>query len=168
VRPPNFFALAVAALLATASLADAFTQNVELEAWLNISRPEALVLFPSKGYRDGAAGFFRDNDLQVVPNSARAWCQEQTHGVLKPGCYVEWFFHFRGYNQRTMDGKPCGHLTRWYRPPDKKMYAPTPGSPFAEAITKGDMNVLDLEVDYSMPMHFLDARRHDWCGTKSQ
>jgi len=56
-------AVAAAACLAFATGAAAFTQNVELEAGLSRSDPKALMQFPAKGYRDGAAGFFRDNNL---------------------------------------------------------------------------------------------------------
>ena len=120
-----------------------------------------------QGYGDGAAGFFRDNNLQIVPGTERAWCQERDRGVLKPGCYVEWFYHQRGYNQRTWDGEPCGYLARWYRPPGTKAYAPTAGSPFAAVIARADMSALMLEETSWMPAHLKDVRRLDWCTTKA-
>ena len=160
-------AVAAAACLAIATCAAAFTQNAELEAGLSRSDPQALLQFPAKGYRDGAAGFFRDNNLQIVPGSERAWCQERDRGVLKPGCYVEWFYHQRGYNQRTWDGEPCGYLARWYRAPGTKAYAPTSGSYFADVIARADMSALVLEETSSMPTRLRDVRRLDWCTTQS-
>ena len=171
-HPASSFARATSAVVAPACLAfatcvAAYTQNVELEAGLSKNDPKELMLFPAKGYRDGAAGFFRDNNLQIVPGSERAWCQQQDRGVLKPGCYVEWFYHQRGYNQRTFwDGEPCGYLARWYRAPGTKAYVPTSGSPFATLIARGDMSALVLEETSWMPGTLRDVRRFDWCTTK--
>jgi hypothetical protein len=160
-------AVAAAACLAIATCAAAFTQNVELETGLSRSDPKALMQFPAKGYPDGAAGFFRDNNLQIVPGSERAWCQERDRGVLKPGCYVEWFYHQRGYHQRTWDGEPCGYLARWYRAPGTRAYAPTSGSYFADVIARADMSALVIEETSSMPARLRDVRRIDWCTTQS-
>src|SRR5689334_7726257 len=160
-------AVAAAACLATVTSVAAFTQNAELEAALDRSDPKALMLFPAKGYRDGAAGIFRNNNLQIVPGSGRAWCQERSRGVLEPGCYVEWFYHYRGYNQRTWDGEPCGYLARWYRRPGTEAYVPSSGSPFADSIARGDATVLELEEASRMPVRLRDVRRFDWCSTQS-
>ena len=160
-------AVTAAACLAIATCVAAFTQNVELERALGKSDPKALMLFPAKGYRDGAAGFFRDNNLQIVPGSERAWCQERDRGVLKPGCYVDWFYHQRGYNQRLWNGDPCGYLARWYQAPGTKAYAPTSGSPFAALIARGDMSALAVEESSWMPVALRDVRRFHWCTTKS-
>lgn len=166
---PAALALAAAAFLSTAAPpAAAFTQNTELEAKLNKSHPDALALLPAKGYRDGAAGFFRANGLQVVPDSERAWCQDLRRGILERGCYVELFFHRRGYNLRTRDGEPCGHLARWYRAPGTDTYLPTSGSPFAGAIARGDIGMLDLELEASTPVHLRGVQRLMWCATKKQ
>jgi hypothetical protein len=160
-------AVAAVACLAASTCVAAYTQNVELEAGLSTSDPKVLMLFPAKGYRDGAAGFFRDNDLEVVPGSERAWCQERDRGVLKPGCYVEWFYHRRGFNQRTWDGEPCGYLARWYRAPGTNAYAPTSGSPFADLIARGDIGALELEETSRPPTNVRALRRFDWCSTES-
>ena len=160
-------AVAATAYLAIATCVGAYTQNVDLEAGLGRSDPKALMLFPAKGYRDGAAGFFRDNNLQIVAGSERAWCQEQDRAVLKPGCYVEWFYHQRGYNQRTWDGEPCGYVARWYQALGTKAYAPTSGSPFAALIARGDTSALALEETSWMPVTLRDVRRVNWCTTQS-
>ena len=160
-------AMAVVAYLTSATQAAAFTQNTELEAALNRSDPTALMLFPAKGHRDGAAGFFRERGLQIVPNSERAWCQEQRRGALERGCYVEWFYHYRGYNQRTWDGEPCGYLARWYKAPGTDAYVPTAGSPFADAIARGDVSMLELEDTLWTPVRLRDVQRLTWCTTIS-
>jgi hypothetical protein len=158
-------AAAAAACLAMATCAAAFTQNVELEAGLSRSDPKALMQFPAKGYRDGAAGFFRDNNLQIVPGSERAWCQERDRGVLKPGCYVEWSYHQRGYNQRTPDGEPCGYLARW---PGTRYQGLCSNVRIAvRRCDRADMNALVLEETSSMPAKLRDLRRTDWCTTQS-
>src|SRR5689334_20347560 len=110
----------------------AFTQDAELEVQLGRSDPEALARLPSKGYKDGAAGFFAEYGFYVVPGSQRAWCQERGRGILKAGCYVELFFQRSGQNARDPYGDPCGYLGRWYRPRGERGYVPTPGSPFAQ------------------------------------
>ncbi|HLX29127.1 MAG TPA: hypothetical protein VKV24_11660 [Casimicrobiaceae bacterium] len=126
------FALVLVGLIA--STASGYTQDKELEARLNRSDRAALALLPAKGYRDGAAGFFVAHDLHVVPGSERAWCTGQDHGVLPAGCYVELVFQGKGLRERDWDGEPCGCIARWRKAPGAHAYAPTPGSPYAQAI----------------------------------
>jgi hypothetical protein len=158
----------VAGLLLTSVVpAAAFEQDRELEEKLKRSDPVALALFPAKGYKDGAAGFFRDQNLSVVPGSERAWCQVQNRGVLKPGCYVEFFFHRKRLNARSMNGEPCGHLGRWYRATGSRTYVPTAGGTFAHAIAVGNVDVLDFDFDAaSPPVSLGDAQRRDQCAAR--
>ena len=116
----------------------AYTQNVQLERELGRSGGKALALFPAKGFEDGAAGFFRTHGLYVVPDSQRAWCTDKSHGVLKPGCYVEFFVQGEGLKAKDAHGEPCGNLGRWYRAPGSKSYVPTPGPFISNAIANGE------------------------------
>lgn len=127
-------ALALPLVSLIASTASAYTQDKELEARLHRSDRAALALFPAKGYRDGAAGFFVAHDLHVVPGSERAWCTGQDHGVLPPGCYVELVFQGKGLRERAWDAEPCGRIARWRKAPGEHAYVPTPGSTYAQAI----------------------------------
>ena len=96
----NLLDILVFCAFASAAPAHAYTQNLQLERDLDRSDPKALMLFPAKGYVDGAAGFFRTHGLHVVPDSQRAWCTNNRHGVLKPGCYVELFVQGDGMRER--------------------------------------------------------------------
>lgn len=127
-------ALALALGCLIASTASAYTQDKELEARLHGSDRAALALFPAKGYRDGAAGFFAAHDLHVVPGSERAWCTGQEHGALPPGCYVEFVFQGKGLREHSWNAEPCGCIARWRKAPGAHAYVPTPGSPYAQAI----------------------------------
>jgi hypothetical protein len=167
LRCRTSIAFTILLLLAASDPVAAFEQNRELEAQLKRSEPQALALFPAKGYKDGAAGFFRDQHLYVVPDTERAWCQEQSRGVLKAGCYVEFFFHRRGLNARTSDGRPCGHLARWQQAPGSNSYVPTPGGTFANAIAMGHLDVLDLDFDQApVPARLRDADQLARCAAK--
>jgi hypothetical protein len=120
----------------------AYVQDRELEAALRRSDPEALALFPAKGFRDGAAGFFKTHELHVVPGSERAWCQEQGRAVLPAGCYVEFVFQGKGLKERTSQGDFCGRIGRWIRAPGSKNYVPTPGAFYSQAIAYDDAEVV--------------------------
>ena len=124
--------------LASASSAVAFSQNRQLERQLNDGDPAALALFPAKGFKDGAAGFFRAHRFYIVPGSQRAWCQDTKRGALEPGCYVEFFFQSKGLIATTTHGEPCGRLGRWHRPPGAASYVPTPGAFYSRAMADGD------------------------------
>jgi len=146
----------------------AFTQNTELEAKLGKSDVGALALLPSKGYKNGAAGFFMDHDFYVVPGSERAWCQDRSRGVLKAGCYVELFFQRRGQRARDPHGDACGFSARWFKASGEAGYVPTPGSPFAGAIAAADSGLFDRDMnDPPAPAHFKDARRLESCTARS-
>jgi hypothetical protein len=131
-------------LLAIASAAGAYTQDMQLERDLSHSDPRALALFPAKGYDDGAAGFFRTHGLYVVPNSERAWCTDKHHGVLNPGCYVEFSIQGKGLRAADAHGVHCGNAGRWYRAPHSNHYFPTPGAFISNAMAKGEWN--DVET----------------------
>lgn len=125
-------------ILTIAAPAAAYTENMELERALGSGDAKALALFPAKGFKDGAAGFFRTHGLYVVPGSPRAWCSDRTHGILKPGCYVEFFVQGEGLKPRSSHGKACGGIGRWYQAPGLKSYAPTPGPFISNAIANGE------------------------------
>ena len=118
--------------------AAAYTQNTQLERDLGNSDPKALALLPAKGFKDGAAGFFRAHSLYVVPDSQRAWCSEHIHGILKPGCYVELFVQGKGIKPRNSHGDPCGAIGRWYKAPGSSNYVPTIGTFISNAMADGD------------------------------
>ena len=136
---------------AIAPHAAAYTQNTQLERELGDSDPKALALLPAKGFKDGAAGFFRANSLYVVPNSQRAWCSDQTHGILIPGCYVELFIQGRGLRATNARGDPCGSLGRWYRAPGSQHYAPTLGPFISAAIANGDWDGVESAIYEEKP-----------------
>jgi hypothetical protein len=123
--------------LGTTSVA-AYTQNNELESKLARSEMRALALLPANGYKNGAAGFFKDHGFVVVRGTQRAWCQSHARGILQPGCYVELYFHRQGERSTDMQGEPCGYLGRWFQAAPGTAYVPTAGSPFAAAIAKAD------------------------------
>lgn len=141
--------LAIALLLGLATMppAAAYLQNNQLELDLRKSDPKALALFPAKGFRDGAAGFFTTNELYVVPGSERVWCQDQSHGVLETGCYVEFFFQGKGLKPTNSQGDSCGLIGRWYRAPGTKNYVPTAGAFFSKAIANDDSEAIDSALD---------------------
>jgi hypothetical protein len=150
-----------------ASTAAAYTQNYELEAKLERSDAAVLAMFPSKGYKDGASGFFKAQGFAVVPGSQRAWCQNHTRGILKPGCYVELFFHRRDENSTDAEGHPCGYPGRWFQASPGGAYVPTPGSPFAAAIADADPTLLDRDLNgFSAPKDLREARRLEHCSAK--
>ena len=128
-----FISLAVACAPAGAL---AYVQDKQLESDLRRNEPGALERFPSKGFKRGAADFFKAHELYVVPDSVRAWCQDQTRGVLPPGCYVEFFLQGKGLKAARPGGDPCGRIARWYKPLGAGDYAPTPASFFARAIAE--------------------------------
>jgi hypothetical protein len=145
----------------------AYIQNLELEDKLRDNDSRALALFPVMGYRDGAAGYFRDQSLRVVPGSQRAWCQAMGRGVLKPGCYVELYFHPKGLNDHSEDGKPCGLLLRWFQSSRTDRYVPTEGSPFAKAMAKGEWDFLESNLyDPPIPANLKDARNLARCSAR--
>lgn len=136
--------------VATAPSAIAYSQDKELESDLRNSDPKALALFPAKGFGDGAAGFFKTHELFVVPESARAWCQDQTRGVLSRGCYVEFFFQGKGLKPTTSQGDPCGRIGRWYKAPGTKKYVPTAGAYYSTAIANDEFEVVESAVYEAM------------------
>jgi hypothetical protein len=147
---------------------DAFTQDKQLESELNSSEPRALALFPAKGYKDGAAGLFREHEFFVVPGTARAWCQDRARGVLKTGCYVELHFQRRGQNVTDQRGEPCGRLARWYRSANETAYVPTAGSAPATAIANGDLETIDGDLEVRLFLRLSDMRRDDWCSANTR
>lgn len=138
--------LAAAAIVTAASGAAAYTQDRELESALGRSDPAALALLPAKGFRNGVAGFFAAYQLYVVPGSQRAWCWDSAHGVLGPGCYVEFYFQGKGLKPRKSDGTECGLLGRWYKPPGATRYESTPGAHFSQAMADDDASAIDAEL----------------------
>ena len=132
--------------LASVPRAFAYVQNLRLEADLRRSDPAALALFPAKGFRDGAAGFFRTHELIVVPNSERAWCQDRDRSILKPGCYVEFFFQGKGLRRKSSNGDFCGLLGRWYKAPGSTQYVPTAGAFYSKAIANDDAEGVDSAI----------------------
>jgi hypothetical protein len=130
----------------TAACVQAYTQNARLEQDLGGSDPKALALFPAEGFKDGAAGSFRTHALYVVPGSQRAWCADNPHGIMKPGCYVELYVQGEGFKPRNSRGDPCGSIGRWYQAPGSKRYVPTPGSFIANAMANGQGNRVEFAI----------------------
>lgn len=138
--------IAVASLVALAPAARAYTQNKNFEAALRRNDPAALALFPAKGYRDGAAGFFTAHALRVVPGSERAWCTTHAHGPLAPGCYVEFVFQGKGLRQANWKGDPCGCIGRWYKAPGATAYVPTEGAYYSRAIAEDRGELIEQAI----------------------
>jgi hypothetical protein len=131
------------------STADAY-QDRQLEELLRRNDAKALALLPADGFKDGAAGAFRAHGLYVVPGTERAWCTENSHGVLKPGCYIEFLVQGEGLKPSDEHGDPCGHITRWYKGSGAKTYVPTPGPFMSKAIADGDSARIELTI-YAEP-----------------
>lgn len=147
-RPVPTRTLAVALLtLGAACPGSAYFQDQALEAALRRSESRALALLPAKGFSDGAAGFFTTHELYVVPESERAWCQDRDRSVLKPGCYIEFFFQGNGRRARSSNGDFCGLPGRWYKAPGAKRYVPTAGAFYSQAIANDDSEAVDSAVD---------------------
>jgi hypothetical protein len=162
-------AIALVALVLVQPHAFAFSQDMDLESALRRSDPRALALFPAIGYKDGVAGFFRNHSLYVVPHSERAWCHEQTRGILKPGCYVEFFFQLKGHKANSANGSPCGLSGRWHQAAAGKTYGPTPGAFYSIAMASGDWEAVILALEDRHPgVRLSDYRRSDECGSKSE
>ena len=125
-------------LAAFAFPAAAYTQDRELEEALARGDERALAQLPAKGYKNGAADFFKTIGLRVVPGTERAWCAERQRGVLKAGCYVEFLIQGEGFRSHTALGRPCGFIARWYKAPGAKTYTPTPGAVLSQAIAEGN------------------------------
>lgn len=138
--------IALLSIACTSPPAAAYTQDRQLEAALRRGDRAALALLPASGYRDGAAGFFTAHDLHVVPGSERAWCTPNAHGVLKPGCYVEFVFQGKGKRRMTSSGEPCGCIGRWYKAPGTRRYVPTPGAYFAQAIAEDRGEIVERAI----------------------
>ena len=156
--------LVAALLFLTTPFAEAYTQDRALEAGLARGDPQSLALLPARGYKDGAAGFFKGNELYVVPDSVRAWCHERTRGVLEPGCYVEFYFQAKGRRGVTADGSPCGLPARWHRAPGAKSYGATPGAFYSLAIARGDWEAIILAFGQRpLAARLSDVRRVDEC-----
>jgi hypothetical protein len=136
----------VLSLLVMPPPASAYFQNKELEGALRRNDPKALALLPAKGFRNGAAGFFKAHELYVVPESERAWCHDQLRGPLPPGCYVEFFFQGKGRKGQTSQGEFCGLVGRWYRAPGTGAYLPTPGAFYARAIASDAGEDIDMAI----------------------
>jgi hypothetical protein len=109
------------------SYAAGFVQDERLEAKLRKSDALVLSMFPANGFKDGAAGFFKQYGLYVVPESEQAWCQDAYRGQLKPGCYVVVFLQVKGGRVKAPDGVWCGSPARWYKAPGSSTYIPSPG-----------------------------------------
>ena len=139
-------ALVALSLLVGGAKASAYTQDKALEAALARSDPSALALLPAKGYREGAAGFFAAHELHVVPGTERAWCTPNAHGVLLPGCYVEFVFQGRNRPQRKWDGEACGCIGRWFKPPGETSYRPTKGAYYSQAIAEDDAEIVERAI----------------------
>jgi hypothetical protein len=151
-------------LLLVAPSAAAYTQNRDLESALARSDPGVLAQLPAKGYKDGAAGFFRAYELYIVPHSARAWCQEQERGPLGPGCYVEFYFQMRGRTSESNGRRPCALLGRWRKAPDAAAYAPTPGAYYSSAMAVGNWEAVVLAFDQTpRTLKFGPMRSTDDC-----
>lgn len=133
-------------LVTTVPAAYAYTQDKALEAALRRNEGAALALLPAKGYPDGAAGFFAAHDLVVVPGTERAWCTPNTHGVLAPGCYIEFFFQGKGLRRRMSNGDPCGCIARWYKAPGADRYLPTKGGYFSQAIADDRAELVERAI----------------------
>jgi hypothetical protein len=138
-------------LCALSQPAAAYTEDLNLEQQLSDSDPRALALLPAKGFKDGAAGFFRVHDLYVVPGSQRAWCSDRTHGVLKPGCYIELFIQGKGMQVTNARGEPCGIIGRWHRAPGDQYYGPTLGPFISKAIADGDWDRVESAIYQDPP-----------------
>ena len=128
-----------------ASTAEAY-RDAQLEELLRRNEPKALTLLPAKGFKDGAAGVFRAHGLYLVPGSERAWCTDHSHGVLKPGCYIEFFVQGEGLRARDEHGDPCGQIGRWYKAPGVRTYVPTPGPFISRAIGNGDWAAIESTI----------------------
>jgi hypothetical protein len=139
-------AILALAIFAIAPDAQAYTQNSRLERDLSRSDPNALALFPAKGFKNGAAGFFNTHALYVVPGSVRAWCTNAQHGILEPGCYVELYVQGKGIKPRNSRGDSCGSIGRWYQAPGSRHYLPTPGSFIATAMASGEWERVEVEI----------------------
>ena len=148
-------------VLLMAPQAKGYTENIELERALRDGDARSLALFPAKGYEDGAAGFFRVHGLYVVPDSQRAWCTDKSHGILKPGCYVELFIQGSGLKPRDEHNQPCGHLARWYQAPGSKNYVPTTGPFISNAIASGEWKRVETAIYDDPVVRRLPARS---CG----
>lgn len=128
-----------AMFLVQMSYATGLVENQRLEARLRQNDPAALSMFPAKGFKDGAAGFFKRYRVYVVPDSEQAWCQDEVRGHLKPGCYVVIFMQVKGVKAKTRDGTWCGSPARWYKAPGSSAYVPVPGwAMMALPIAQGD------------------------------
>jgi hypothetical protein len=101
--------------------------DAKLEAQLRSSDARALMMFPALGFTDGVAGFFRRHGLYVIPESEQAWCQDESKGRLKAGCYAVVAIQVKGGKAKTADGVWCGSLARWYKAPGSHSYVPVPG-----------------------------------------
>ena len=87
-------------LCALAGTASGYVQDLEFERQLHASDARGLARLPAARFNNGVAGFFRAHGLYVVPYTEMAWCQDRAHGVLGPGCYVEFFFQLKGLPPR--------------------------------------------------------------------
>jgi hypothetical protein len=164
MRPPLMLAILLFTGVTNVPPADAFFQDKQLESALGSNDASALALFPAQGFQDGAAGFFRNHGLRIVAGSQRAWCQEQERGVLKPGCYVEFYFQVNGRRTNSADGSPCGLLGRWRQAPGSKTYAPTPGAFYSRAIASGNWEAVVLAFEERRSeVRLSDSRRVDEC-----
>jgi len=166
LRVPSVLFLMALSLFGTTT-AVPYTQNSELESKLGQSEMQVLALLPAAGYKNGAAGFFKEHGFAVVSGTQRAWCQSHARGILPPGCYVELFFHRQGESSTDMRGEPCGYVGRWFQAEPGTAYIPTAGSPFAAAIAKSDPKVFDRDLnDPSAPRSLRQARRLEECSSK--
>jgi hypothetical protein len=153
-----------ALILVSPTPTQAYLQDQQLESALRHTDTHALSLLPAKGYKDGAAGFFRDYDLYVVPHTERAWCNDKPLGVLPSGCYIEFYFQQQGRKANADDGTPCGFLGRWHRPPGSRAYQPTPGAFYSLAIAIGNYDEVMLAFEERpLPSDLNRLRQIDEC-----
>lgn len=156
---------AASLLWALAGTAAGYVQDFEFERQLHASDARGLARLPAARFNDGVAGFFRAHGLYVVPYTEMAWCQDRARGVLRPGCYVEFFFQLKGYRPREAGGSPCGLIGRWHRAPGSDAYVPTPGAIYSAAMAAGDWRkVMAALTEPPNPSSQLnDSRRHEEC-----
>ena len=151
-------------LCALAGTASGYVQDLEFERQLHASDARGLARLPAARFNNGVAGFFRAHGLYVVPYTEMAWCQDRAHGVLGPGCYVEFFFQLKGLPPREAGGSPCGLIGRWHRAPGSNTYVPTPGAIYAAAIAAGDWHkVIAALTESPKSSQSNDSRRRDEC-----
>lgn len=117
-----------------------YEENVRLERELAHEPSIALKMFPSAGYRDGAAGIFKAAGVRIIPGSESAWCSGSPIGNMGAGCYVQFTFTEAVHIGKSLPAQ-CGMLGRWRAPMNQpSQFAPDSGG--ARWIAKGDPGLL--------------------------